>query len=769
VQFVTSALAFGALLFAVPLIIHLLNRQRFRKRDWAAMEYLLRAYRKQRRRLRTENLILLILRCLIPILLAFALARPIFTDGAGILPTAGTAHHIFVFDRSYSMGYQPSGSQSAHDKAMRMATRRLEQLEDKTGQKVTLVLAGIRPEFPVRGNPNMKLVRGRLARMGPPTDSAESLLPALGQIAEMLEEEKANPGETLTSDTRIYLFTDLQRNAFGEEFLKASTDDPKPPVDAKTESKKFLADSAREVLDRLKEHGSILVMDMGGAAGTKLDNLQITDLRLERAQAVAGVPLATSVKVRNLTASTQNVEVTLEKNNSEPSRKLVRVEAGAETEVHFQVVFRTTGFRQLKASIQTDGLQADNVVYRVVDVQKRLRILMVEGSIEDEYALMDSGWLRVILDPTRGTGNARVTEFETKVVDSTTFLLGQEKLQDYHMIVLANVERLSEKVADDIKAAVQAGTGLFVMCGERVQPESYNLHLFDNGEGPLPIRIEGFEGYDPGGDKYFRTQVIDIEQPVFSDFKESEPLLQVLQLAGVYRYFRTDRESLNKSGKILWQISNQQLSPLLIEGRFGEGRTLLLTSAITKQPKKWNTLDAAIHAMPFFHPLAHWLSHSATDPYNTTVGSSLTTIVRSRPRSLAVVLAERAGGNKVPVAQDGRPLLGGLFSLPAFTETAHAGIYLYEMELGETGSTEQVRLPFAVNPDPVEGDLEYVSHSIVREKLGIENISTALPEDFENTDSAGRSDLGPFLLYLVLFFILGEASWARFVSRRHSR
>jgi hypothetical protein len=91
------------------------------------------------------------------------------------------------------------------------------------------------------------------------------------------------------------------------------------------------------------------------------------------------------------------------------------------------------------------------------------------------------------------------------------------------------------------------------------------------------------------------------------------------------------------------------------------------------------------------------------------------------------------------------------------------------MELGETGSTEQVRLPFAVNPDPVEGDLEYVSHSIVREKLGIENISTALPEDFENADSAGRSDLGPFLLYLVLFFILGEASWARFVSRRHSR
>ena len=41
--FLNPALALGALLFAVPLIIHLLNRQRFRRREWAAMEYLLRA------------------------------------------------------------------------------------------------------------------------------------------------------------------------------------------------------------------------------------------------------------------------------------------------------------------------------------------------------------------------------------------------------------------------------------------------------------------------------------------------------------------------------------------------------------------------------------------------------------------------------------------------------------------------------------------------------------------------------------------------------
>ena len=60
-QFINPLLALGTLLFSVPLIIHLLNRQRFRRRDWAAMEFLLRAFKKQRRRLRMENLILLLL------------------------------------------------------------------------------------------------------------------------------------------------------------------------------------------------------------------------------------------------------------------------------------------------------------------------------------------------------------------------------------------------------------------------------------------------------------------------------------------------------------------------------------------------------------------------------------------------------------------------------------------------------------------------------------------------------------------------------------
>ena len=766
-SFVTAGLTFGALLFAVPLIIHLLNRQRFRRRDWAAMDFLLRAFKKQRRRLRTENLILLLLRCLIPVLLAFALARP-FVESGMVLPTAGTAHHVMVFDRSYSMGFQPSGSQSPHSKAIRLATRRLEQLEGKAGQKVTLVLAGVRPEIPVKGAIQLANARARIARMGPPTDSAESLLPALSEVAELLEDEATKPSDGgRAAETRIYVFTDLQKGSFGDDLLGKSDKTPvaTSPKDDKT-ADRLAKDTIVDLIERIGKQGTLTIMDVGGAAGTTLDNVQITDLRLERSHAVVGVGLQATATVRNLSSTTQSVEVTLEKDGGEPTRRLIRVDAGAEVDVPFQVIFRTEGMRQLVASIQTDGLEADNTVYRIVDVKKRLRVLMVEGSLETEIKLMDSGWLRLILDPTLGKGDASVNEFETKTVDGTAFLLNQEKLQDYQLIVLANVARLTERVAEQLKSAVEAGTGLLIALGPNSVPESFNLHLFAGGEGPMPIRLQRYEGYDPGGKRFFRNQVVDTEHPVFHDFKTDEPLLQALHLAGVYRYFRTERESLSKDGKVLWQISNTGLSPLLVAGRYGEGRTLLLTSQITAQPGKWNTLDALIHSLPLFHPMAHWLSHAVGDPYNVTVGSSLSSIVRQRPHGLAVVLSERAGGTKVPIAKDSRPMRGGLFALPTFTQTDHAGIYIFEMDLGQHGSSQQLRLPFAVNPDATEGELTYYGHNTVRDEFGAKHIHRALPSDSAEADSAGVGELGPLLLYLALLFVLGEACWARFVSRR---
>ena len=68
-------LIWGTLLGAIPIIIHLLNRRRFRRVEWAPMHYLRLTIQRNRRRIQFEQLLLLLLRIALMVLLVL-LSRP---------------------------------------------------------------------------------------------------------------------------------------------------------------------------------------------------------------------------------------------------------------------------------------------------------------------------------------------------------------------------------------------------------------------------------------------------------------------------------------------------------------------------------------------------------------------------------------------------------------------------------------------------------------------------------------------------------------------
>ncbi len=73
----------GIIAAAGPILIHLLNRRRFRVVDWAAMDFLREALQRNRKILQMRDLILLVLRVLCVLLIGFALARPFFATATG--------------------------------------------------------------------------------------------------------------------------------------------------------------------------------------------------------------------------------------------------------------------------------------------------------------------------------------------------------------------------------------------------------------------------------------------------------------------------------------------------------------------------------------------------------------------------------------------------------------------------------------------------------------------------------------------------------------
>src|SRR5437588_10811483 len=95
-------LAVAGAMVSAPIIIHLINRMRFRRVRWAAMEFLLKSQKRNRRRLIIEQLILLALRCLLVPLVGLLLARFI-SDALAFARPQGSLH-VVLLDDTASIG-----------------------------------------------------------------------------------------------------------------------------------------------------------------------------------------------------------------------------------------------------------------------------------------------------------------------------------------------------------------------------------------------------------------------------------------------------------------------------------------------------------------------------------------------------------------------------------------------------------------------------------------------------------------------------------------
>src|SRR3989304_3582214 len=148
--FVTPALAWaGAGAIAAPILIHLRARRRFKRLRWAAMDFLIDAERRNRRRIRMEEWILLALRCLAVALLGLMVARPFMTP-SGLASAWGGARRterLFVLDDSFSMGYQSPGA-TPFERAKTAVRRLIDSIRRDTPDDTGTVLRRSDPSKP---------------------------------------------------------------------------------------------------------------------------------------------------------------------------------------------------------------------------------------------------------------------------------------------------------------------------------------------------------------------------------------------------------------------------------------------------------------------------------------------------------------------------------------------------------------------------------------------------------------------------------------------
>ena len=80
-EFLNPGIGWGLLALSIPVILHFWHHKRARELPWAAYRWLSGAVLQAARGVRLENLLLLILRCILLTLLVFYLSEPLWKGG----------------------------------------------------------------------------------------------------------------------------------------------------------------------------------------------------------------------------------------------------------------------------------------------------------------------------------------------------------------------------------------------------------------------------------------------------------------------------------------------------------------------------------------------------------------------------------------------------------------------------------------------------------------------------------------------------------------
>ena len=501
--FLNPWMLMGGLAIASPILIHLLNKRRFKIVDWAAMDFLFEADKKNRRRVQLENFILLMLRCLAMLLIALMLSRPFLPSSlTNFLQQSQKLERVILIDDSLSQKVL-NGSLPAFDTIKSSTKELMAQFAEssKTDDWLTVMLTSD-PEHPLLANE--PLTSNTLATLNQAIDDLECSDRVADYSASLGELKRYVSGQR-ESDGRVsYIFSDMR-----ESDWISSLD-----AESETAPNKLMTEISESTV------GCFLI-DVGSSVD---QNLAITSVRPENLQ-VADKVIQFNVTVANYGAQTvEQVRVLLQVDDGQPDYETIAsIAPGQTAELAFRHVFSSqqssdnflnpdeevkpkfANYRVKaeidRASLGDDGLVADQLIddsiglyaSRVID---GISVLLVDGDPSASSERSETHYLNSLEVAGTGLDMEVVTASELETVS----------LSNFEVIFLCNVDEASQARVESLQTWVDDGGSLVFMPGNRVRAKTFNEAFYRDGEGISPIGLVGING-DPTMSKWVNFEI----------------------------------------------------------------------------------------------------------------------------------------------------------------------------------------------------------------------------------------------------------------------
>ncbi len=370
------------MMVALPVLIHLINMLRHRRVKWAAMDFLLQSYKRQRNWVRLKQLLLLLARITALLLALLMLAQAGCQDPrlAGILG-GQTTHHYIIVDDSYSMGETQAGA-SALDRARETIGTIGARLGRKENQRVTLLRYSQAATQDQAKDSNLAIEQLTDIN-GQRVDS---------QFGELLEERR-NTLQATTLATGAADALDVTRQ------LIEQNEGEIPVV-------YLLSDFRNQEWDRPTQLLPILVglseaeasLQFIRCATAPQGNLGVGQLQPVGSIRSAGVPIMMSVEVQNFsTEPVRNVtlrcftqpfsavdEATgqpgeVAEESELPAIFIEQIPAGKTETREFPVFFSSPGRHGIRVQLPDDVLTTDNERWTILNVDQAAQVLIIEA------------------------------------------------------------------------------------------------------------------------------------------------------------------------------------------------------------------------------------------------------------------------------------------------------------------------------------------------------------------------------------------------------
>ena len=462
----------GALLVSAPVLIHLINRIRYKRVEWAAMEFLLEAMKRNRRRRILEQLLLLLLRIFLVLLTGFLVARFVGdTLGRG---ASQSASHFILLDDSLSMSDRwtdSNGENNSFRVAVAEINRILRKLAQANGAQQVRIALTSEPEGNVfEGRVNEQSIEEVSRRL-------EILKGGFlhADFSKGLDNASAYLSQVQIGTRTLHIVSDLRESDWGAA-----------------------RENLRQVLDRILEGGiNLSLVDVAHPfrgenrqVTIHHDNLALVDLKPESKLAAEGVPIEFSMSIQNFGSADKRSFLHVKVDGQEDfaaSQPIESLPALQRTEKKFSLVLQRKNrnpqaalkssdkagdrdrklkldreFVRVRAEITEDektGILSDNAREIVVELRSRVPVLVVDGAgPEGRLPGGDSFHIEFAL------AAARAYEVEHRSLDD----LEKAELDIYPTIYLANIPEIkSEKVIARLREFVERGGGLVWFLGDR--------------------------------------------------------------------------------------------------------------------------------------------------------------------------------------------------------------------------------------------------------------------------------------------------------------